>query len=324
MLTIKRVSLVLVSLTLAFPAAVFAQKTDYPTKPLTWIVGYPPGGGIDFLARTVGRKMSDQLGQPVVVENRAGAAGIVGASAIARATPDGYTFGSLGNGELVFNQMLYKKLIYNPQSEFISVGPVAKIPFLLAVNSSLPVKSVKELVSYAKKNQLQYASGGIGHPNHLMMELFKAKGNFDIGNIPYKGMAPALQDFLSGQVPVMFIDLATAVAQLNTGRFRILATTTKERLDALPDVPTMIEAGIPDFDIYAWQAIAVPAGTPHTTVDRLNRALQASLRDPEVQAAFKKAGMQPMPGGTGFLDRLIATDRKYWTPVIKSLHIQLD
>lgn len=308
--------------TLVNPAV--AQAQPYPAKPITWVVGYPPGGAVDFIARTLSKQMAADLGQTIVIDNRSGAAGSIGASTIARAAPDGYTIGSTGNGELVFNGLLYKKLVYNPDSDFVAIGPVAKIPFLFAVSSSLPAKSVPEFVALARQKPLQYASGGVGHPNHLAMEMFKSKGGFQIEGVPYKGMAPALQDFLSGQVPAMFIDLATATAQMGSGRFRVLAVSTKERLPALPDVPTMREAGVPDYDVFAWQGLVAPASTPKAMVSKVSLALNKALKNPEVEKAFKDAGMQTMAGTDADLNAIVASDKKYWTPLLQSLNIKLD
>lgn len=306
------------------PASAQPQSQTYPTKPVTWVVGYPPGGGVDFIARTLSKHMAADLGQTLVVDNKAGAAGSIGASAIARAAPDGYTIGSIGNGELVFNSLLYKKLIYNPDGDLTAIGPVAKVPFLFAVNASLPVRNVQEFVAYARQKPLQYASGGIGHPNHLAMEMFKSRAGFQIEGVPYKGMAPALQDFLSGQIPAMFIDLATATAQMASGRFRVLAVSTKERLPALPEVPTMREAGVADYDVYAWQGLVAPVGTPKAVVSRISMALGKALKNPEVEKAFRDAGMQPIPGNDADLGALVAADKKYWTALLQSLNIKLD
>ena len=315
-------ALAMIGASLSFPGA--AQTTNFPSKPITWIVGYPPGGAADFIARTLSRRMSADLGQPIVVENRAGAAGSIGASAIARAPADGHVIGSSGNGELVFNGLLYSKLPYNPEKDFEPIGPVAKIPFLFAVGSSVPAKNVTEFVALARQKPLQYASGGVGHPNHLSMEMFKSKTGFDIQMVPYKGMAPALQDFLANQVPAMFIDLATATAQMSSGRFRVLAVSTAQRLPALPNVPTMSEAGVPAYDVFAWQALVAPAGTPKPVTARLNDALQKALKDPDVEKAFREAGMIPIVGSPGELTALVNSDKRDWVPLLKSLNLKLD
>lgn len=309
---------------LGVPSAVNAQT--YPNRPISWIVGYPPGGAVDFLARTLSIKMSSELGQPLVIDNKSGAAGIIAAGATARAPNDGYTIASSGNGELVFNPMLYKKLTYDAKKDFVSIGPVAKIPFLLAVSASLPVTNFGELIALARTQpgKINYASGGMGHPNHLSMEMLKSKFGVDFTNVPYKGMAPALQDFLSGAVPVMFIDLATATSQMNSGRFRILAVSTAERLDALPAIPTVAEVGGKAFDVFAWQALVAPTGTPPAVVARVNTALQQALKDPEVIKKFKDAGMQPAPGPAKALEDLVQSDRIKWAPVIEALNIKLD
>lgn len=323
--TWKKISMLAAGLALLVPA-VTATAQAYPTRPVTWVVGYPPGGAVDFIARTLTARMSAKLGQTIVIDNRPGAAGIIAASAGSRAAADGYTITSVGNGELVLNPLLYKKLSYDARKDFAAVGPVAKIPFLLAVHSSLPVKDVPELLALvrSKPGEINYASGGIGHPNHLAMELLKKTYSVDLTQVPYKGMAPALQDFLSGAVPVMFIDLATATSQMASGRFRVLAVSTKERLDPLPDIPSLSELGAKDYDVFAWQGLAVPAATPAATIRALNIALEDALKDPDTAKKLRDAGVQPLLGGPKVLDDLVQKDRARWTPIVESLNIKLD
>jgi tripartite-type tricarboxylate transporter receptor subunit TctC len=310
--------------TAALPAVATAQA--YPNKPIKWIVGYPSGGAFDFLARALAQPMAVDLGQPLLVENRPGAAGIIGMEAASRSAPDGYTVAFVGSGELVFNQVFYKKLPYDPDKDFTLVGLVAKIPLVLAVNNSIDAKDIGQFIAHVKANpgKLSYASGGLGHPTHLAMELLKQRAGMDITNVAYRGMAPALQDVVAGNVPAIFIDVATGMAQLKAGKLKMLGVSTKERIERVSGVPPIAESGIPNFDVYSWVALAFPGGTSPQIVKRMNDALGKALQSPDVAKRFTDFGIDPLSGSAEQLSGLIRSDREKWHPLIRNLGISLD
>ena len=311
---------------LGLASAMPAVAQTYPDRPIKWMVGYPAGGASDFLARVLQQKMSADLGQPLVIENKPGAAGILSMDTTAKSPADGYTIANTGNGEFVYNQALYKKLPYDADKDYTPIGTIAKVPLILIVQPSMPVKDVKDLIALAKKDpgKLNYGSGGIGHPVQMAMEMLKYRAGVDITPIAYRGVAPALQDFLAGQISVMFIDLAAAVGVVRDGKARAIAVSTKERIPALPDVPTVAESGISGYDVFAWQGMIVPAKTPDAAVERLRKSLNAALKDADVAKRFNEAGMLPMASTPAEFAALVAEDRKVWHPLIKALNLSLD
>ena len=264
-------------------AATAASAQSWPTQPIRWIVPYPAGGGADVVARTVAGGMEKPLGQTIVVENRPGAATIIGATAVSQAEPSGYMIGTADSGTLAFNPSLYAKLSYDP-SKFTYIGGIAKFPLLLAVNVNSPYKSVADVIAAAKKEpgKLTAASAGAGSPHHLALELFKQRTGAELLHVPYKGAAPAIQDLLGGQVDVMFIDLAAGLPNVKAGKLRVLAAATPERVAVLPDAPTMAEQGVANFTAYAWQGLVAPAGVPENVVKKLSADLDATLKTPAV------------------------------------------
>ncbi len=306
--------------------AIVATAQDYPAKPIRWIVGYPAGGGFDILARSLSQKMTLELGQPFIIDNRPGAAGIIGAEAAARSAPDGYTMVFIGPGELVYNQVFYKKLPYDADKDFTPVGLVAKFPLVLVVNSSVNAKNIGEFIALAKSSpgRLSYASGGLGHPNHLAMELLKQRAGIDLVNVPYRGMPPAIQDVVAGSIPAMFLDLASGTTQVKAGKVRMLAVSTRERLALWPELPTLAESGIANYEYFPWGGLAFPAGTPAAAVRRMNEALAKSLRSPDLVKRFGEAGIELVASTPEQLAELIQDDRKKWHPLIRSLGISLD
>lgn len=304
--------------------SIFAQ--DYPDRPIKWIIGYPAGGASDFLARVLSVKLQAAMGQPFIIENRPGAAGIIAMEALSRSAADGYTIANTGNGELVFNQALYKKLSYDADKDVSLVGTIAKIPLVLAIRPNLSVKDLPELIALAKKQpgHLNYGSGGIGHPNQLSMEMLKHKAGIEITAVSYRGMAPAVQDFLVGSVSVIFVDLATGVSMIRDGKMKAIAVSTKERLPLLPDVPSVQEQGVPDYDVYAWQGMVAPAGTPEPVIEKLAASLNTLLADSEVIKRFTEAGVQPFSSSRADFAALVKKDRTVWHPLIKSLNLSLN
>lgn len=310
----------------AFVGATPLSAQSYPERPIKWMVGYPAGGASDFLARVLSPKMGPSLGQPLVIENKPGAAGIISMDATAKAAADGYTIANTGNGELVYNLGLYKKLPYDADKDFTLVGTIAKLPMVLIVQPSMPVRDLKDLIALAKKEpgKLNYGSGGIGHPIQMGMEMLKHRAGIDITPIAYRGVSPALQDFLGGTISLMYIDLAAGLGVIREGKARAIAVSTKERLAALPDVPTVEESGIKGYDVFAWQGLIVPAKTPADAVERLRTSLNAALKDADLIKRFNDAGVQPMPGSPAEFTNLVKQDRAEWLPLIKALNLSLE
>ncbi len=306
-------------------AAGAASAQSWPTQTVRWIVPYPAGGGTDVVARTVASGLEKPLGQTIVVENRPGAATIIGATAIAQAEANGYMVGTANSGTLAFNPSLYAKLSYDP-SKFTYIGGIAKFPLLLAVNVNSPFKTVDDVIQAAKKEpgKLSAASAGAGSPHHLALELFKQRTNANVLHVPYKGAAPAVQDLLGGQVDLMFIDLASGLPNVKAGKLRVLAAATPERVAALPDVPTMAEQGVPNFTAYAWQGLVGPAGLPEPVVKKLAADLEATLKSPAVSQKILDMGVIPMPMSSQDFKAYAEQERSAWADVIKKAGIKLE
>jgi tripartite-type tricarboxylate transporter receptor subunit TctC len=279
--------------------ALAATNEAYPAKPIRFVVPYPPGGPTDLMARLLQAGMQARLGVPVVIENRAGAGGNIGTDAVAKAAPDGYTILLAASGPMAVNQTLYKHLPYNPLTDLAPVIQLSAFPLVLEVNASSPVRDVKSFMAAArsKPGEYSFASAGNGTPQHLVGELFNTGAGTRMQHIAYKGAGPALNDLLGSQVPVMFDILASSLTYIKAGKLRPLAVTTKNRVPALPDVPTLAEAGMPGFDFVAWHGIAVPAATPRAAVVKLNSVINAILADPEFRKRWESIGT-PAVGGT--------------------------
>lgn len=312
-------ALLLASLLASFGAA--AQS--YPSKPIRWILGYPPGGGTEFIARTVAHGLTPLLGQPIVIENRPGAAAILGAEAAAKSAPDGYTLFMADNGTFVFHKGIYKTLPYDAVKDFAPVGMIVRGYMLLL---SGQFSSVKELVEAAKASpgKLNNASNGSGTAHHLAMELLKQRAGIDVVNVPFKGTAAVMQEVMSGRVAMGFADLSAARGQITAGKVRALAVAAKKRLPQLPDVPTLEEAGYPDFEVYFWQGIAVPAATPREIVARLNADLVKALQNPEVEKRLSEAGMEVLPTSPEAMGQMVRSEQAFWVPLIRTLGIKVD
>ena len=311
-------------LALALPLASLAQT--YPSKPIRWILGYPPGGGTEFIARTVANTLSSQLGQSIVIENRPGAAAIVGAEAAARSAPDGYTLFMADNGTFVYHLGIYSKLPYDPNRDFIPVGMIVRGYMILLTHPELNAKTVQDVVSAAKAQpgKLNNASNGSGTAHHLAMELLKQRAGIDVVNIPFKGTAAVMQELMSGRVALAFADLSAARGQIQSGKVRPIAVASKKRLAALPDVPTFEEAGFPDFEVFFWQGIAVPTGTPLEIVSKLSTELFKTMNTPDVQKRLTEAGMEVLPTSSEGMAQIIRKDQAFWVPLIKKLGIRVD
>jgi len=299
----------------------------YPAKQLRLVVPYPAGGGTDFFARTVGAQLAVQLGQPIVVDNRPGAATIIGAEAVAKAAPDGYTLLLGDTATFAVNPSLYKKLPYDPSKDLSPVTMTGRFALLLVVNpAKLNAGSVKELVEMAKQasGKIDYASPGPGSPHHLAMEMFKQRTGTQFTHVPYKGAAPAIQDLLSGQVPLMFLDLAAGAPQIKAGKLKALAVASDKRIAALPDLVTVSEAGIAGFEAWAWQVLAVPEKTPRDIVARLNAEYRKAIALPELRQKLIDAGIDPLQSSPQDASAYIRSETLKWAKVISEGKITVE
>ncbi|MEJ8854875.1 tripartite tricarboxylate transporter substrate binding protein [Variovorax robiniae] len=313
--------------TTALPLATTAHADGFPDKPIMLVIPFPPGGPTDAMARTLAAEMKDRLGQPMIVENRAGAGGNIGAEYVSRAAPDGQTLLFGTSGPLAINSSLYRKVNYDPVKSFAPVIQVGHLPNILVVNPSVPAKNVKELIAYAKANpgKLSYASSGNGASSHLAGVMFNTLAGVDLQHIPYKGTGPALTDLLGGQVSMSFTDVLTALPYVKSGKLRALGVTTATRSQALPDVPTVAEQGVPGYDVSVFFGIVAPAGTPPDRIAKLNKAFVEVLATPKVKELFASQGLEPAPShAPDQLGKFIGLQMTKWAGVVKQSGAQLD
>lgn len=303
-----------VSFTISGPA--FAN--DYPAKAVTIVVPFAAGGTNDIIARAVGTKLAERLGQPFIVENRAGAGGNVGAKAVAQAKPDGYTLMTANVGILTTNRWLYANVGYDPISDLAPITMVGKVPNVLLVNSSIPVNTVAELLAYAKARPgaVTFASMGTGTTGHLCGEMLRVLAGIDVRHVAYRGSAPALNDLLGGHVNIMFDNLPTALPLVQSGQVKALAVTSAERSELLPNVPTMIESGVAGFDATAWFGFVAPAGTPAPVLDRLNTEMVKVLVEPEMRERLKQQGVNVVANNRVAFTDDIASESRKWKDIV--------
>jgi tripartite-type tricarboxylate transporter receptor subunit TctC len=303
-------------------AAAPACAQNYPTQPIRIVVSVPAGGGVDTATRLVAEGLRQRLGQPVVVENRGGQAGNLGAEAVFASPPDGYTLLASQPSPLTVNALLYKKLNFDPAA-LVPVAIMTSIPNTLAVRAGLPVKTVDEFIAYARANpgKLNYASQGTGTTSHLTAELFQTRTGTKLVHVPYKGTAPAVNDIVAGHVDLMFTELASMLQLHRTGRARILATATASRSPLAPEIPTLIESGIANFESGTWNALTAPPKTPANIVATLNAAVLATLRTDAVVARLTTLGMQPELLDPAQAAAFIAADGRRWADVIRAANI---
>lgn len=308
-----------------FTGNAFAQA--YPSKPIRLIVPYPAGGATDFFARVVFAKVGDILGQQVLVENRPGASAIIGSELVAKSPPDGYTLLISDMGTYALNASLYKNLRYDAQKDFAPVSLTARFAMVLVVNSEkTPARTMGEFLAMVRRDpgKYNYAAPGPGSPLHMAMELFKRQANINIVPIPYKGGGDAVKDLVGGQIDVMFLDIATARAQINGGKIRALAVASDKRNTNLPDVPTVAEGGVPGVEVYAWQGFVAPAGTPRDVVMRLNAAFAAAMGDPVIKQRLAEASAEPITSSPEQFTSYMGTETTRWGRIIKDAGISLD
>ena len=309
-----------------FMHAPVAAQGAYPNKSVKLIVPFPPGGGNDVIGRVIAQKLSDRWGQTVVVDNRAGANGIVGLQALTQSAPDGYTLAVGAAGPLAVNPSLYARLPYDPIKDFAPITNMVNYPLLLVTHPSVPVKNVRELVALAKAkpDQLSYASPGSGNSGHLAGELFNSMAGVQTVHVPYKGQGPALTDLLSGQVSMLYSSIPSVIQQVKSGQLRALAVGSAKRLPSLPDIPTLAESGVPGYEAYSWVGLVAPAHTPADIVKKIHRDVSEILKDKEVAEKLNQQGALPVGDTPEEFGLYIKNEIAKWGKVVRDANIKAD
>lgn len=308
---------------MAVPSVSLAQA--YPTKPVRIVVGYAPGGTTDIIARIIGARLTEKLGQPVIVDNRAGAGGNIGAEMVAKAAPDGLTLMLATAGTMAINPSIYKNMPVDTVRDFAPISLIATLPNLMVVNPKVPARTVPEFVAWAKSQpgKVFFASSGNGNTPHMTAELFNQVAGLSMVHVPYKGSGSALTDLIGGSgVQVMFDNMPSAIGHARSGALRAIAVTSAKRVEAEPEIPTVSESGYPEFKVVTWFGLVAPAGTPPAIVDRLNREVADAIRSPEIRKRLIELGAEPTTNSPAeFLD-LVRSERETWSKVVKSAKIQ--
>lgn len=322
----NRRQLVMALTAAAVTSSLSVRAQDYPGRAVKVIVPFPPGGSTDVAARVLGQSMQKSLGQPFVIDNRAGAAGALGMDAAAKATPDGYTLGVGGVGAMVTLELLGRKLPYNPDKDLISVGHMGSLGLAIAVKSALNVKTIADLVAMAKAQpgKLSYGTSGSGSPGHLAFEYLKSLTGIAVVHIPYRGDVPLVTDVMGGQIDIGVLTGSGAVAQAKSSNLRILAVTSAKRFAQLPDVPTVAESGVKEYEAEIWNVLTVPTSTPESVVNKLNDALNTAFGDPGVQSQFAAQGLVPVRMSVQQTQQFVRKEREKWAAVIKTSGAKLD
>lgn len=319
-----RARLLTLAILLATCLAPAAQAQTYPERPIRLIAPFPAGGLADVLARAVGDELSRSLGQPVIVENRAGAGGNVGADAVAKSTPDGYTLLMASAGILTANQFLYATMPFDPEKDFVPVSNVADMPMMVVVNPNVQAKTLAELVALARANpgKLNFGSPGIGTTGHLGLALLMHAANVKVTHVPYRGAAPSITDLIAGQIDGVVDNPPTVLPHIESGKLRPLAVAAKQRMALLPELPTAAEAGVANYEASSWFGVIAPAGTPPAVVVRLHQEIAAAMQKPAVRERFAKTGARLLGNTPEEFARQINADRKMWGEVIKAADIK--
>ena len=312
------------ALSCAFAAAATAQT--WPAKPVRIVVPAPPGSSLDIIARTLGDKLKDRWHQPVVIDNKAGAGGMLGMDAVAKAAPDGTTLGIGFNGPIAFGPYMYRKMPYVPARDLLPVVMTTSQPNVLAVNAGLPVKTFPEFIAWAKKqgDKFSYGSVGNGSSSHLTMELLKASADFQAVHVPYAGSPPAGTSLAAGETQALFAVAPALLPLIQAGRVKLLAVTSARRIDTMKDLPTIAESGYPGFEATAWNGLFTPAGTPPEVVGRINADVNAVLKDPGVLQALAQQGLIPGGGSTAEFKAFIDAESRTWGAIIQKVGITID
>ncbi len=321
----RRIAIAAFALALS-PIAVAQSATTFPTQPIKMIIPFPAGGPTDFAARLIADEMSKSLGQSVVVDNRGGAAGMLGTTALAQARGDGYTIGLIGNGLVTLTPFVRKDVPFDPLKDLIPLSKAVDIPLLLVANPSVPVQDMNGFLQYVKANpgRLSYGSDGQASLTHLTMEMFKHEQGLRIVHIPYRGTAQLTNDLLGNTIQLSMSGIAGPLPHVKSGRLKALAVTSAKRAAALPDVPTMIELGMKDFDVTTWFSFFAPAGVPETIAAKLNEHMNRALKQPDVIAKLRSAGMEAAPSTRAELDGIVRRYIKQWQGIIKTANIKLE
>lgn len=324
----RRQSLALFGLALACAAATVhpdaAAQSNFPEKPVRIVVPYPPGGATDVSARLVAGEMTKLLGQTVMVENRAGVAGVIGTDHVVKSPPDGYTLVFGGPGNLTLRPIMDPNLSYKVEKDLAPISHIVTYDHLLVVRNGLPVRTVQEFIKVAKEGKLSYGSSGTGGPQHLAMELFKYMTKVEITHIPYKGESPAMQDLVGERVDAAIISTAVAGQLIKAGKVRAIAATNPYRSKTFHDLPTVAEAGVPGYEMESYGGLLAPANTPAPIIEKLSRAAMAAMKVPSVQQQFYDAGLFPIGSNAADLTALLRKERDKWAPIIKSSGIKLE
>jgi tripartite-type tricarboxylate transporter receptor subunit TctC len=300
-----------------------AAKPEFPNRPVRYIVAFPAGGASDVIARIAGAALTEALGVQVIVDNRGGASGTIGAEVAARATPDGYTLFACNIASLAVSPALYRNLRYDPERDFAPVGMIASNPNALSVYSGLPATTIAEFIALAKSRpgQLNYASAGVGTSPQLSMELFRMRASIDIVHVPYRAIGTAIVDLIAGQVQAMFSTVPTLIGALRSGKVRALGVTSAMRDPDLPEVPTIAESGMPGFEVISWQGLCTPAGVPKAVLARIRTALAAALAQPDTRKRLAEAGFQPHALTPEKFAAFIRSEQSKWSKLVKDIGI---
>jgi tripartite-type tricarboxylate transporter receptor subunit TctC len=291
---------------------------DYPNRSITLIVPWATGGAVDTVARIAAPRLSERLGKPVIVENRPGGGSTIGTAAGVKAAPDGYTLGIPGSGSMAIGPVMYKSLPYDPVKDITPVALIGRVPFVLIVNPALPIKSVPDLIKYAKAFPVNYGSGGAGSPHHLYAEVFKSMTGIEMTHVPYKGSNDAIKDVVAGHVQLMFSDPAPSVPLIRAGTVRALGVTTLARWQVASDIPPLNEVGVPGLDVAGWFMIAVPTGTPKPIVERLHAEFKAIMASPDVQEIVNRTGVVPVVSPPlEELSKFVSSEKERWSKVVQ-------
>jgi tripartite-type tricarboxylate transporter receptor subunit TctC len=320
----KPVKTLLAALAVAACVATNAAAAAFPEKPIRLVVPFAPGGTVNLIARILAQRLSESLGQQVIVDNKPGAGGTIGADAVAKSPADGYTLLLASSSHQSFHPLLYKKLPYDANKAFAQVALFAAVPNVLVVSGKVPARNVKELIAYSHGKKLFMGSSGNGGVNHLIGELFMFKTDTEFEHVPYKGAGPATSELLAGQIDLMFGNLPSFLPNIQGGKLRALAVASARRSPALPDVPTMAEAGVPDFVVDSWAGVLAPAGTPKAVIDKLSAEINKVAGEKSTADSLAAQGAVPMPGNSADYAALVRFETQRWTEVIKKASIALD
>ncbi len=317
--------LLLAVATAALFAADAARAEDYPSHPIRMIVPYAPGGGADAIARIIAKRVSETIGQPIIIENRGGAGSILGTEVVQKADPDGYTLLVGQSGPISINPAVYKNLRYDPVRDFAPITMTTAYPYILVVNASLPVRNLQEFVALARSRpgEFNYGTTGVGAANHLVAELFNSRAGLTMTHIPYRGTALAVTDLLAGQVTMVFADAVTALPHIRAGTLRALAVSSKEHSAVVPDIPTIAESGYPGFDAIGWHGILAPAKTPPAIINRLHDEIVKALKDPATKALLDAQAMQLVGNSPEEFAAFIKQDIALWQSVATQANVEV-